>query len=636
MDSITATTIHELSVPLRAWPTSKPGQDSLPFLIAHINEQKRSFRNVSEQSLEEEVQALEAGESQADNDEPLLKRLKEEPTDSKTRKEEMLAARLEILQQVSQALTESSYGLDFVSLVLSKHTPRQAEITISPFLKQHVPMGSIGAEVTQLPQESDQKRDDDSLTAVGWKMQSLNAAADSLLRSATRLEKEMGEEAKHWEKVLAIQQKGWSITRLPRERHTLGVRYGFAEAAPEFRDRGLGALRRSEDGSVYLDLGIQANHAHKLRIRIQERGQAIGSFTESGLGETTKDSVESSILQARNAIFDEELYHELYREARHLTNRGVRSTNDAILVPFEEDKQIIFDLVTPDTIVSEERKQNVPLEGHLNHDRLSKALALASKILLSHSHRQNYNRRTQPQQPLTERKPPRVIYSILRPLLALLQQQSALESLKNFLEEIAAVMKNAALGFSFQRPDKVLDIPSMLASNKATNSPLVESLANTISAPLQAQFTINFPSTSSIITYVRTHAQGTEYKVSITAAPNSPLSQTQQDSIFTSAEGVKEHILHLLTIDLVSIVTVENKRWEITSPHEGQLSTEPALNGVHQVLSLVITRRMLQIKCSGPNAGGEIFETVHEWTADTMGSRGFVAEIKNLAPMEAR
>jgi len=131
-----------------------------------------------------------------------------------------------------QALTESSYGLDFVSLVLSKHTPRQAEITISPFLKQHVPMGSIGAEVTQLPQESDKRRDDDSLTAMGWKMQSLTAAADFLLRSATRLEKEMGEEAKHWEKVLAIQQKGWSITRLPRERHMLGVRYGFAEGTP--------------------------------------------------------------------------------------------------------------------------------------------------------------------------------------------------------------------------------------------------------------------------------------------------------------------------------------------------------------------------------------------------------------------
>ena len=101
MDSITATTTHELSVPLRAWPASKPRHDSLPFLIARINEQKRSFRNVSEQSLEEEIQALEAGESQKENSEPLPKRAKAETTDSKTRKEEMLTARLEILQQAS-------------------------------------------------------------------------------------------------------------------------------------------------------------------------------------------------------------------------------------------------------------------------------------------------------------------------------------------------------------------------------------------------------------------------------------------------------------------------------------------------------------------------------------------------------
>jgi len=401
-------------------------------------------------------------------------------------------------------------------------------------------------------------------------------------------------------------------------------------AAPEFRDRGLGALRRAEDGSVYLELGVHTKQARTLRVRIQEQGQVIGSFVENGFGETSNDSVESSILQARNAIFDEELYYELYREARHLTNRGVRSANDAILVPFEEHKQIIFDLVTSDTIGSEENKQDEQPESHLHHNRLSKALSLVSRILLSHSHRQNYNRRTQPQPPLTERKPPRVIYSILRPLLALLQQQSALVSLTDFFNEIAAVMKKAALSYMVERPASVVDVPSMLAWNKATNSPLVESLATMISAPLHAQFTVNLPSKSSIIAYVRSHALGTEYKVSIIAAPNSPLSQTQKDSIFTSAEGVEEHILHLLSIDLISIVTVEDRRWEVTSLHEGQLSTEPAPNGIHQVLFLAVGRRMLQIKCSGPNAGGEIVETVHEWTADTVGSRGLVEEIKNL------
>lgn len=98
MDSTTATATRELLVPLRAWPSSKPGQDGLPFLIARINGQKRSFRDMSEQSLEEEIQAQGKGESQSNNDEPPRK---EEPTNSKTKKEEMQAARQGIIDEVT-------------------------------------------------------------------------------------------------------------------------------------------------------------------------------------------------------------------------------------------------------------------------------------------------------------------------------------------------------------------------------------------------------------------------------------------------------------------------------------------------------------------------------------------------------
>lgn len=104
MDSITATSTQGLSVPLRAWPSSKPGQDSLPFLIARINRQKRSFRDMSEQSLEGEIQALRGGESPSKNDEPVLK---EEPTNSKTKREEMQVARQGIIDEVMYGVFSS-------------------------------------------------------------------------------------------------------------------------------------------------------------------------------------------------------------------------------------------------------------------------------------------------------------------------------------------------------------------------------------------------------------------------------------------------------------------------------------------------------------------------------------------------
>ena len=95
-----------------------------------------------------------------------------------------------------------------------------------------MPSGSLGTELTQPPDTRKADSDDvwnDGLVSVGWKLQSLNASADQLLESASKLEKEMQQEERFWDRVLAIKQNGWSICRLPRESHTLGVRFGFSE-----------------------------------------------------------------------------------------------------------------------------------------------------------------------------------------------------------------------------------------------------------------------------------------------------------------------------------------------------------------------------------------------------------------------
>ena len=65
-------------------------------------------------------------------------------------------------------------------------------------------------------------------------MKSLNNAADSLLKSASRLEEEVEKETRYWSQALAVKEKGWSLSRLPREKHTLGVRYGFLEGEALF------------------------------------------------------------------------------------------------------------------------------------------------------------------------------------------------------------------------------------------------------------------------------------------------------------------------------------------------------------------------------------------------------------------
>ena len=88
-----------LSLSLRAWPTKDPGLDTLPHLIARINEQRGAFRNVTEEGLEQEIRALDAGEvpAEAHQDEAAVGAVQ----DVKAKREEILATREEILKQVA-------------------------------------------------------------------------------------------------------------------------------------------------------------------------------------------------------------------------------------------------------------------------------------------------------------------------------------------------------------------------------------------------------------------------------------------------------------------------------------------------------------------------------------------------------
>jgi mediator of RNA polymerase II transcription subunit 17 len=124
---------------------------------------------------------------------------------------------------------ETMFALDFVSLLLSKHAPRQAETSLSPYLRQVAPLGSLNAEVVNPPPKQEAATNDTKAVSGGWRLQSFNAAASKLLDSATRLEEEVSLETRFWAEVLAVKDKGWKVCRMPRERQTLGVQYGFLE-----------------------------------------------------------------------------------------------------------------------------------------------------------------------------------------------------------------------------------------------------------------------------------------------------------------------------------------------------------------------------------------------------------------------
>ena len=124
---------------------------------------------------------------------------------------------------------EAMFALDFVSLLVSKYAPRQAETSMSAFLKQSVPLGSLSSEVVNPPTKPESTVQDTKAVSRGWRLQSFNSAANKLLKSASRLEEEVAAETRYWSEVLAVKDKGWKVCRLPRERQALGVQYGFLE-----------------------------------------------------------------------------------------------------------------------------------------------------------------------------------------------------------------------------------------------------------------------------------------------------------------------------------------------------------------------------------------------------------------------
>lgn len=134
----------------------------------------------------------------------------------------------------SQAQNEALTALDFVSLLISKDAPQQAKLTMSPALSQMGIAGMLAYDKLPASRPSPAEIEHTKSIAVGMTCRSLQTAADALVASANRLEAEMKREARYWEQVLSVSDRGWAVCKLPRDRHTLAVRFGFSEGWSRF------------------------------------------------------------------------------------------------------------------------------------------------------------------------------------------------------------------------------------------------------------------------------------------------------------------------------------------------------------------------------------------------------------------
>lgn len=539
----------------------------------------------------------------------------------------------------SQAQMEAMFALDFVSLLLSKHVPRQAETSMSAFLKQAVPLGSLNSEVVNPPPKPESTIQDTEAVSRGWRLQNFDAAANKLLKSASRLEAEVASETRYWSEVLAVKDKGWKMCRLPRERQSLGVQYGFLEgktlrkmrrlhsltctATPTFRDRGLASLRRAEDGSLILDKGLVPSKARKMRVRVRTSNQ-INGCTKPAKYTSNEESIEGRILQARDTLYEEELFHELMREARVMNGQGVTTRQNLIRLAVSEEQEIMLDLVDVDQEASEASSDDVATEYSHEDDVLADAIAHSIRILLSYAHRQNLRRRTQPPPPLSQKRRHTPEYYLLRPVLAYLEHRSHVRWLESFLHDIDRVMESAGISCDCI----AAPFASVNLQRKDLSLSKVEALVQAFLVPLESTFSGSLVTPqSSFQVRIRTNLSappfGTNYGISMNLPHNPGIQPPPRVGLRDEAAAI---ITHFMMLDVVSSISLRRpplgeangvSTWEAAYPHHGELLTvSPATGERAKTMKVSLARDEMTIQVHNNHVVDKASTRSQTWKSD--------------------
>ncbi|KAI1212506.1 subunit 17 of mediator complex-domain-containing protein [Annulohypoxylon truncatum] len=531
---------------LRPWPTGDKKPKNLSEFITRVNAERGGFRNVTEAKLREEIAALEDGHIEVDRSSDG----EEEEEADVDKNNNVMVAREEFLKNLEFAHQSAMLGLDFISLLCSKnklHDPdkqretekrEEAMASLSPALRELVPIGSLGASKVNASNITEPRKQDDVAVATGWRLMGINNTVDSVVAAAEKLEKDMELEAKYWADILAVSENGWAVCALPHEPHTLGVRFGFAESAPEFRNSSIAPLRRNGDGTVRLDLGHVGGGSQRVRVTVKKNGKIVD---QSPLPRRTPDDapLQDRVLEARNTAFHQELWYEINREARTLLSSDVYSDSSCITWKQDSETHMIFtleDLAEPDN-----KYENIS-----NIHCSCTAYYVYMQFLLFQGHRQNYHRRTT----MTQLPPNRGVlnqpYTIIRAVVANSEYFRDGQVVSSFLEDLVLTLKRAGISTAACKSASQPLSPTLMQGNSTRRNAKMElSFVNHLVGRLESLFELTITPEARI--FARGHIvivphNGMVFRISLVPFPpqNSGGENSNNNASASSGEKEKE------------------------------------------------------------------------------------------------
>ncbi|KAF2644823.1 mediator of RNA polymerase II transcription subunit 17 [Massarina eburnea CBS 473.64] len=565
------------NVTLRAWPAPAKealGKEDIIPQIIQLTTERGHLRGITEKTLLEDIEAgKDVPEDVMEDVETADK--KEEPS-LKARIEELQRAKVEMFQKLEFASFHAGNAMNLVNLCLSRDPARNLETAYTPMFKlTNVPRGSFGIDKGKTLDESERLEDVEireglkerrRLAMKGSRMEALDWATDSLLKAAVELETQGKKEAKYWEEILSISEKGWPLHRTRKEARNApyAVRYGLPEASNHFKARGLAPLRMNKDGGIILDPNLRLK-PKTLRVRISDNGQITGTSHLPSQGDLDDLAIEQSIQLSRDSLFEEELFHEMSLESRQLLGYGTEYRSSVIHIAVQglrspvEGRKILIDCI--------DRDGQLQLREELSQDWLAQNIAEALRLLLAHEHRMRLHRRSQIPPPMSQNKRQQSSPPLLRTLLAMFSHMDAVDSLHAYMCATAKTLMSAGLDVTLEtsREASWVKLTEVIKEAHKKDLPATDQLLLAFTRPFDGLASISLPSSSgtqteritiATRTYIGQPVFGSEHKLTLSPTLVEVLAleadQQRQFKFASTAEAIS-YLDWILALDIAHV-----------------------------------------------------------------------------------
>ncbi|KAK6357834.1 RNA polymerase II mediator complex subunit [Orbilia blumenaviensis] len=587
-----------LLLSLVSWPDPDPHKTSLSSLIPRIQSERGPFKNVTEDSLNEEIAAAEKlSDQDATHDDDQVPVLAATTDDQPNPRETLALKKQELIKLIEHAQFDAMSALDFVSLLLSGVRPAHAETSMTRHLKENVGSGTLGSDSIRKKDSTEAEKADSETISKGWRSESLVQSASSLLSAASRLAQESERERMYWEDVLDVKKDGWAICRVPREPQSLGVRFGFSEAGAEEKYRGLGVLRKGTDGAITMqDLGHGNLNRSSVRVQVSRKGQVTGA-SKPFADDTLASGITSMIQNSRNYAYEHELFLEIAREARTLANLGFRNVDEAVTFELGADSAVIIDMTSNADISA--------LETTCDEDNeLAQGLSTALHLLLSHAHRQNLKRRRLPPPLLTQRPTPNPPLYLLRPIVSHLRHQSNTNEFKSSASSLISYAKSAGLNASLT----LEKCHNCLSRDIRDVDAAVDSLLGLLESKATVRFPGSWKATVLVQTLLAPSIFGTRFVVH--TAHDGSCATLMGTNSFSSQAEVQRYLQWCLERSVINYISSRITTWEqIAMSNE---MTQVGEQSQYKRLRVEVENEHLAVRWTV--GGGE--DENHRWTGE--------------------